>query len=139
MFRNWLRSKALGIEPVDLSTFIKDDKNAILDAPDNVKAQFAKEKLNYNAVKGLDMVARFNKQYVIGVAKFLTDFGGHQLNQFNDALSLINSSADAIKVAILDGVLYINGKHRMYRTITNQYSNRNIMSALVLREFLYSL
>jgi len=139
MFRNWLKSKALGIEPVDLTTFIKDDKNAILEAPDHVKAQFAKEKLNYNAVKGLDLVARFNKQYVIGEAKFLTDFGGHQLNQFNDALSLLNSSADAIKVAILDGVLYIKGKHRMYRTITNQYSNRNIMSALVLREYLYSL
>lgn len=40
---------------------------------------FAKEHLGYNYNKGLDFVARFNKQFVIGEAKFLTDFGGHQM------------------------------------------------------------
>jgi hypothetical protein len=59
---------------------------------------------------------------VIGEAKFLSDFGGHQAAQFSDAINLLNSSADAIKVAILDGVIYIPSGNKMYRTmLSNQY------------------
>ncbi len=140
MFMHWLRSKSLGIKPVGIEKFLEDEKNAILDASDGVKADFAEKHLNYSAPKGLDLVARFNKKLIIGEAKFITDFGGHQTAQFNDALNLLSSSADAIKVAILDGVIYIPGENKMHRTmISHQFENRNIMSALVLREYLYSL
>jgi uncharacterized membrane protein len=44
-----------------------------------------------------------------------------------------------IKIAILDGVCYIKGKAKMYKEITEKYNDYNIMSALVLRDFLYSL
>lgn len=99
---------------------------------------FAKEHLSYNHSKGLDFVARFNKQYVIGEAKFLTDFLGHQNVQFNDAIATITSKdVKAIKIAILDGVLFIDGQGKMYKAITETYKSYNIMSALVLREFLY--
>ncbi len=90
--------------------------------------------------KGLDLVARFNGKYIIGEAKFLTDFGGHQNAQFEDAVRLFTQQdLKAIPVAILDGVLYIKGKSKMYRQITTTFSERNIVSALVLREFLYSV
>ena len=39
---------------------------------------YAAKNLDYKSAKGLDLVARFNGKYVIGEAKFLTDFGGHQ-------------------------------------------------------------
>ncbi len=101
---------------------------------------FAKENLNYHHNKGLDFVARFNGKHVIGEAKFLTDFGGHQNAQFNDAISTIETkNVRAIKIAILDGVLYIKGKNKMYKSISGTYKDYNIMSALVLREFLYQL
>ena len=45
----------------------------------------------------------------------------------------------AVPIAILDGVLYIKGNNKMYRQITTEYKDKNIMSALVLREFLYQL
>ncbi len=55
------------------------------------------------------MVARFNGKFVIGEAKFLTDFGGHQNAQFNDAISTVLApDVRAVKVAILDGVIYIH-------------------------------
>ncbi|MDR1126974.1 MAG: hypothetical protein LBL06_02475 [Treponema sp.] len=38
-------------------------------------------------------IGRFNKKYVIGEAKFLTDFGGHQNAQFADAISTITNSS----------------------------------------------
>jgi len=139
-FREWLKKKPLGIIPVDLETFVANNDDAILDGGDNVMKTFAKEHLNYNHDKGLDFVGRFNGKYVIGEAKFLTDFGGHQNAQFNDAISTIEAKGvKAIKIAILDGVLYIEGKSKMHKAITEKYKGYNIMSTLVLREFLYQL
>ncbi len=140
MFKNWLNNKSLGIMPVKIDEFLANDSDAILDASDDAMMKFAKENLNYQHNKGLDFVARFNKQYVIGEAKFLSDFGGHQNAQFNDAIATIEAkNVKAIKIAILDGVLYIKGRNKMYKSITETYKNYNIMSALVLREFLYQL
>ncbi len=90
--------------------------------------------------KGLDLIARFNGQYVIGEAKFLTDIGGHQNAQFNDGVAPLKlSGLKAIPIAILDGILYVKGKYKMYREITTELRDKNIMSSLVLREFLYQL
>ena len=139
MFRKWLNTKALGIMPVKIDDFLADDRDAILDGSDKIMKDFAKEHLGYKRNKGLDFVARFNKKYVIGEAKFLTDFGGHQNAQFNDAIDTLKENVEAVKIAILDGVLYIGGNSKMYKSITETYKNYNIMSALVLREFLYTL
>lgn len=140
MFREWLRKKSLGLQPVDIDQFIINKKDAVLDASDKAMMDFAKNNLGYNHNKGLDFVARFNGKYIIGEAKFLTDFGGHQNAQFNDAISTVEAKrVKAIKIAILDGVLYIKGNNKMYKSITETYKDYNIMSALVLREFLYQL
>jgi hypothetical protein len=101
---------------------------------------FARQELNYHHEKGLDFVARFNGKYVIGEAKFLTDFGGHQNAQFNDAIATITTKGiKAVTVGILDGVLYIKGGNKMYKQITETYIQYNIMSVLVLRNVLYQL
>lgn len=140
MFKDWLKRKSLGIDPVPLNDFLNNDKDAILDAGDKVMMDFAREHLEYKHNKGLDFVGRFNNHYIIGEAKFLTDFGGHQNAQFNDAISTIKTKkVNAIKISILDGVLFIEGKNKMYKAITETYKDHNIMSALVLREFLYQL
>jgi len=140
LFRRWLHRTALGVQPVKQADFLKTKDNAILDASDAEAARFARKHLNYHHAKGLDLVARFNGKYVVGEAKFLTDFGGHQNAQFNDAIATINTKGlRAVPVAILDGVVYIKGKNRMYKDITTSLSSQNIVSSLVLREFLYQL
>lgn len=140
MFKEWIRGKSLGIKPVGIEKFISTKGDAVLDASDKTMIDFAKEVLGYNHNKGLDFVARFNGKYVIGEAKFLTDFGGHQNAQFNDAIATIETKrVKAEKIAILDGVLYIKGNNKMYKALTETYKNYNIMSALVLREYLYQL
>jgi hypothetical protein len=101
---------------------------------------FANNELGYRRDKGLDFVARFNGKYVIGEAKFLTDFGGHQNAQFADAISTIETkNVKAEKIAILDGVLYIRSNNKMCKSLTETYKNYNIMSALVLRNYLYQI
>lgn len=140
LFRRWLNKKSLGVDALGPEAFLATKENAILDGGDAEMMNFAKEHLNYNHKKGLDFIGKFNGKYVIGEAKFLTDFGGHQNAQFNDAIATIKAkNVQAIKVAILDGVLYIKGKNKMYKDITTTYKNENIMSSLVLREFLYQI
>ncbi len=140
LFKRWLKSGALGIEPVSLNEFQNSESNAILDASDSEMQKWCRDNLNYTRNKGLDFVARFNKKYVIGEAKFLTDFGGHQNAQFADAIATIQTkNVQAIKIAILDGVLYIKGNNKMHKDIITAYKDYNIFSALVLREFLYSI
>ncbi len=139
LFRRWLNRGVLGVMPVPLENFLSNNNNAILDAGDAQMMAFAKEHLNYTHEKGLDFVGRFNNKYVIGEAKFLTDFGGHQNAQFNDAISTVKTNVNAETIAILDGVLYINGKNKMYRNITEELTEYNVMSSLVLREYLYQI
>lgn len=140
LFKRWISSGALGILPVSLKDFISNNDNAVLNATDAEMASWCKEKLNYSRNKGLDFVARFNGKYIIGEAKFLTDFGGHQNAQFEDAISTIETpNVKAIKIAILDGVLYIKGTNKMHTQLIQKSDKYDIMSALVLREYLYSI
>jgi len=140
LFKRWLNRKSLGIQPVTLDEFIKTKENAVLNSGDAEMLGFAKKHLNYNRNKGLDFIGRFNGKYVIGEAKFLTDFGGHQNAQFNDAMATVKlTNVKAITIAILDGVLYIKGRNKMYKELTAELKDYNIMSSLVLREFLYQI
>lgn len=140
LFKRWIKKKSLGVDPLSLDDFLKAKGNAVLDASDAEMMAFARDHLNYKHNKGLDFIGRFNGKYVIGEAKFLTDFGGHQNAQFNDAIATIQTkNVNAVKIAILDGVLFIKGKNKMHKEITGKLKNENIMSALVLREFLYQL
>ena len=137
LFKRWIDNGALGIKPVSYNEFASVRGNAVFNGSDAEMMKFANEHLGYHRNKGLDFLGKFNGKYIIGEAKYLTDSGGHQNAQFADAMSTIDSNCNAIKIAILDGVLYIPGNNKLYKEITQR--NSYIMSALVLREFLYQV
>lgn len=140
-FRRWLQRGSLGVELLNHDDFLNSDGNAILDGSDHELSNFAVEHLNYGGQKGLDLVGRFNNKYVIGEAKFLTDNGGHQNAQFRDAIAVLEDKdvdEEVVKIGILDGILYIKSKTKMHRHLID-HEEHNIMSSLVLREFLYQL
>lgn len=140
LFRRWLKSGALGVPVLEMSDFINYNENCILDAGDNEMMEYAMTKLNYQRNKGLDFIAKFNNKHIIGEAKFLTDFGEHQNAQFADAISTITEkNVNAVLIGILDGVLYIPGQNKMHKSLMNEYKDLNIMSSLVLRDFLYQV
>ncbi len=140
LFHRWIEKKPLGVELLRPDDFLATEDNAILRGSDNELMEFANTHLNYKGTKGLDFIARFNGKYVVGEAKFLTDFGGHQNAQFEDAKNLLkNRTITAIKIAILDGVLYIRGKNKMHEFLKKCPNVYNIMSCLVLRDFLYQI
>ena len=139
LFKNWIGRGVLGV-PIfnSVECFKKFNGNSILNASDSVMKTFAQSEIGYERNKGLDLLAKFNGKYVIGEAKFLTDFGGHQNAQFEDAILTIDTNCDAIKIAILDGVLYIKNKGKLYNYIS-QNNHNIILSALMLREFLFQV
>jgi len=140
MFSRWIQNKSLGIVPVNLETFLSNNDNAILGGNDAVLLAFAREKFGYNKEKGLDFIARFNKKYVLGEAKFITDIGGNQDKSFVDIISTINANyKGVVSIGIVDGIPWLINKSKYYTDITTKYANSNIMSSLVLREFLYQL
>lgn len=147
LFKNWIDNDSLGAKVYKSTVeFALSEGNAILNVSDLEMKQFAKEQFGYKRNKGLDFIARFNNTYVLGEAKFLSDFGGHQTDQFEDAIATIHSTlvgglcknAKVLKIAILDGVLYINSRNKMHMYL-KEHEDEIILSSLLLREFLYSL
>jgi hypothetical protein len=139
LFKRWVQKGVLGAKLMDVKEFSSTETNGILNGSDRELLVYAHEHLNYNRDKGLDLVARFNSKLVIGEAKFLTDFGGHQNAQFSDAIETLDTQdVRAVKIAILDGVLYIPGKNKMFRFLC-EHPEYNILSTLVLCEFLYQV
>jgi hypothetical protein len=140
MFTRWLHNKSLGIMPVDVETFISNNDNAILGGNDAVLLNFAKINFNYNKDKGLDFIGRFNGKYVLGEAKFITDIGGNQDKSYVDIISTLTADYNgAISVGIVDGISWLKNKSKYYTDIITKHRNLNIMSSLVLREFLYQI
>lgn len=140
LFQNWLNKGVLGSYPVDEKMFLsKKSGVAILDGRDSALADFANRYLGYTRDKGLDFIARKVDIFIIGEAKFISDEGGHQNDQFLDAITTLNTKTkrNVLKVAVLDGILYIKSKKKMYQTITS--TDVPVMSALLLRDYLYSL
>lgn len=145
LFKKWIDLKYLGANITkDANIFLKSADNIIFNASDAEMKEFAKEYLGYNRDKGLDFIAKFNKKFLIGEAKFLTDFGGHQNAQYEDAIStlrapLSKTNYEVIKIAILDGVLYIKSNNKMYKNLSNFSDDEVIISAVLLRDYLYSI
>lgn len=139
LFHRWISNGVLGLPMLEVSEFENSYGDALLIGTDMVLKEFANQKLGYKRNKGLDLVCRFHGRYVIGEAKFISAEGGHHDDQFEDALATINAEVnpEVIKVGILDGVLYIPSKRKMYTVITN--NNLPVMSALLLRDFIYTI
>jgi Tsp45I type II restriction enzyme len=140
MFSLWLQNKSLGIKPVNLEIFLSNSDNAILAGNDATLLSFASDNFGYNKEKGLDFIGRFNGKYVLGEAKFITDIGGNQDKSFVDIISTLEADYNgAISIGIVDGIPWLINKSKYYSAITTKYQDYNIMSSLVLREFLYQI
>jgi len=136
LFKKWLPK--LGYPILSEDNFEVYNKIAFLHGGDAQLKNYANVKLDCDLDKGPDFLAKVGEKYVIGEAKFLTDYGGHQNAQFEDALRLLRSEkGKAIRIAILDGVIWIKGKTKMHRTVCQL--KKTALTALLLKEFLENL
>lgn len=136
-FRRWLST--LGYPFLEESEFsAPTGKIAFLAGGNGVLLRYANTVLGCRLTKGPDLLARVGSLYVLGEAKFLTDYGGHQNAQFADALStLLDETGTAVRIAVLDGVVWIKDSSKMYRTLCTL--RKPALSALLLKDFLEDL
>lgn len=145
LFKRWIDMKEIGCEVTrDIQEFLSYEGNIIYNASDNAMKEFAINYLGYTNEKGLDFIAKFNNKIIVGETKFLTDFGGHQNAQINDALTTMRSlfnttNYQVVPIAILDGVCYIPNKGKMHSILENLNEEEVVISSLLLRDYLYSL
>lgn len=144
LFKNWINRGCLGVEVTNnIQYFLNFKGNIIFNGTDYIMKELANSHFGYTRDKGLDFIAKFNNKIILGEAKFLTDFGGHQNAQLEDAVSTmispLNKTANDVEIiSILDGVIYIEGCNKMHK-ILYEYPNNVIVSAVLLRDYLYSL
>jgi len=139
MFRKWLKSN---FDFCDKEEFEKNYNLSFLNYGDKKLKLYAEDYLKCNFIeysKGLDFIAKIKKNYIIGTAKFITDFGGSQKNQFSEAMHLIRSTKspqNIIKIAVIDGVAWLRGEMKL--NIESLSENEYCLSALLFNDFLSS-
>lgn len=135
-FKQWTRAT---FRYVSLRKFENSrDGIVFLKANERELRDYANEKFGAGLRKRPDFVAKSGTRCVVGEAKFLSSEGGEQRGGFQDAVSVAaHPAGGAIKVSILDGIVWLESESGFYQFIQN--SSINVFSALLLKEFLGSL
>lgn len=137
-FSTWISN--LGFPMLDEQALVAHEEGiAFLSGGDEARGDFANTYLGARLSKGLDCIAKKNRSYVIVEAKFISDVGGSQRNQFDSAVDMARSKeGEATRVAVLDGVVWVlGGGQYMYRRL--DATNVLAMSGLLFLEYLKGL
>lgn len=136
LFKQWLPK--IGYPVLPRSAFDKHGGIVFLAGSDRDLKDYANKVLGCRLWKAPDMIAKVRGQHIIGETKFITDFGGHQYGQFEQAPRLaIGRAGKAKRIAIFDGVLWVSGNSKMHKTI--QKFKGAALTALLLKQHLKSL
>lgn len=135
-FSDWTKSQ---FNWVGLDEFKKSKQGIImLDSTELEARNFCNTVMGIGISKRPDMVAKAGHHYIVGEAKFLSSTGGNQGRAFDDGMGLaINSSGNAYKVFLLDGIHWIERGSEQYKRIG--YGNAAVFSVLLLHNYLKSI
>lgn len=126
--------------------FKASDVDSILYLNDKKLQEFANTELGLSLGKGIDLVVKIKSKYVIGEAKFFSNHGGSQNNQFTSMLDVVDyktkhsTCPECIEfIGIADGAIYEKNKTKIYKHMVNSEYKGIILSALLLKEYFESL
>jgi len=137
-FKKWL--KTISYPFLEEGEFIKYYGIAFLKGSDKNLKEFAIKELKIdNLKKGIDFILKIKTKFILGEAKFLTDYGGTQNNQLRDALSVACEvyKNNVLGIAVLDGIVWFESNNYMHRTVKSL--DHIALSALLLEEFINEL
>jgi hypothetical protein len=136
LFKEWLMN--IGYKMVSEEDIKNITDIAVLKGSDHKLRKFAHDNLKCELEKGIDFVIKVKKKFIIGEAKFLTDIGGSQNANFDSAMKFLkNKSGKALRIAVLDGVVWFKSNNKMHKTIKN--IEEIALSALLLKDFIKTL
>jgi len=138
-FHRFIKDEEMGIDKMDIFDFTTSQHDAILICTDKDRSDFAREKLGYSFNRCPDFIARMHGKYVLGMAELLTNDEIEDTERFEKAFDFLKSDVCVEKLVILDGVLSKPLEEKSYNDFINRYGEYNIMSALLLKDFLYTI
>jgi len=142
MFSTWLRGNFVLL---DIDEFRNSTEGIfILNSSEEVGKTFINDELHQNLAKRPDLVAKVNRTYIVGEAKWIGSSGGNQCKQVVEVIDLCsNQRGEVIRVGIIDG--YPWAVHNLSGSIINdkicvyvQECEYDIISALLLQDYLKS-
>jgi len=133
-FKRWL--KTLNYPFLNKDEFVNHKGVAFLEGSDKRLKQFAVEELGVKELKkGIDFILKIKNKFILGEAKFLTDYGGTQNNQFRDAISVAKiKKGKIIGIAVLDGIVWFESNAYIHRTVKSL--KETALSVLLLKQFI---
>lgn len=139
MFNSWLRKR---FNMLELAAF-QDSKRGIciLGGSEEVGKKYINETLNQNLPKRPDLIAKVNRQIIIGEAKWIGQPGGNQEKQVQEVLNFCrNQRGNIIRIGVVDGFPWsiFNINHHLVNNkeaVNIQESEYDIVSALLLEEY----
>lgn len=140
MFTNWLRTR---FRLLNIEDFQKSTRGIfVLSSSEEAGKNFVNNILNQDFRKRPDLVAKVNKTYIVGEAKWIGRSRGNQNNQVRDVLDFCRDQRGAvIRVGIIDGFPWATRK--INGSIINDKVNvlvqefpYDLLSALLLEDYL---
>lgn len=137
VFYDWLKKEKFKF--LEENKFKSCNGAAFLIGGDKFLKDFAIKELKIKGLKkGLDFILKKKGKYILGEAKFLTDYGGTQNNQFRDAISVAKIKKDNIfGVAVLDGIVWFKSNAYMHKKVKSLKGLA--LTALLLKKFIKNL
>lgn len=139
MFGEWLRKNFDLLSPEEFQT--SENGIFILDASEEEAKRLVQEGLSQNIEKRPDLVAKVNKQFIIGEAKWIGQPGGNQEKNVQETLKFCKKQRGNVRrIGIVDGFpwsLY-NRNGRLIdskEAVLMQESPYDILSALLLKDY----
>lgn len=140
MFNGWLRRN---FTPLGLDAFQRSTRGVcILDSSEEVGKEFINDTLHQNLAKRPDLIAKVNRQIIIGEAKWIGQPGGNQEKQVQEVLNFCrHQRGNVIRIGVVDGFPWsvFNINHRLVNNkeaVNIQESEYDMVSALLLQAYL---
>lgn len=142
MFHDWIQNLDYPFMEVDefselepIKTNAEENTVVFFDGSPSEMKDYANSELGCGLEVEPDVLLRINGHHIIGEAKYLSGFGGHQSTQFDRVLNFIRTvQGDAERIAIIDGVPWLEKNRKMCRKI-RRITNPT-MTALLFKEYL---
>ncbi|MBY0479549.1 MAG: hypothetical protein K2Q24_18010 [Chitinophagaceae bacterium] len=140
MFNDWLRRN---FTPLGLDAFQRSTRGVcILDSSEEAGKAFINDTLHQNLAKRPDLIAKVNRQIIIGEAKWIGQPGGNQEKQVQEVLNFCrHQRGNVIRIGVVDGFPWsvFNINHRLVNNkeaVNIQESEYDMVSALLLQTYL---